>query len=129
MASKPKTATAQIAALDKEFRLMFEEIKNDIASLKVSIAELASELAELKVKEKPWKPLHKVEDFNGEQVPPQKDNTKMNDMDKLASMRNAIKILPPNRQVNGRHDVRDVQAICGFVVTNAMLDAAYGEDK
>jgi len=49
----------------------------------------------------------------------------MNDLDKLASMQNALKILPPNLLQDGRHSPENVQAICGFPVTEEMLNAAY----
>lgn len=44
---------------------------------------------------------------------------------KIQSMSNAIKILPPNMIVNGRHLKENVQAICGFIVTDEMMDLAY----
>ena len=69
--------------------------------------------------------MQKVETFNGEQVPVPRDNAKMNDLDKLASMQNALKILPPNLLQDGRHSPENVQAICGFPVTEEMLNAAY----
>lgn len=44
---------------------------------------------------------------------------------KIQSMKNAIKILPPNMIVNGRHKVENIQAICGFSVSEQMMDEAY----
>lgn len=44
---------------------------------------------------------------------------------KIQSMTNAIKILPPNMIVDGRHRKENVQAICGFMVTDEMMDLAY----
>jgi hypothetical protein len=71
--------------------------------------------------------IQKLEGFNGEELPPVQDNTRMNDWDKLASIRNAIKILPPNLIVDGRHLASNIEAICGFKVSEEMLDAAYEE--
>lgn len=72
--------------------------------------------------------LHKVEDFNDEEVPPHKDNPngfKMSHEEKLQSMLNAIKVLPPNMIVNGRHSVENVQALNIFKVTEEMMDEVY----
>lgn len=44
---------------------------------------------------------------------------------KIQSMKNAIKILPPNMIINGRHRIENIQAICGFMVTDEMMDEAY----
>ena len=44
---------------------------------------------------------------------------------KILSMKNAIKILPPNMLKDGRHLPENIQAICGFMVTPEMLDLAY----
>ena len=75
----------------------------------------------------PEQSIHKVETFNNEQAPPvsETSNIRMNEEDKIYSMKNAIKILPPNMIVNGRHTKQNIQAICGFMVTDAMWDKAY----
>lgn len=49
----------------------------------------------------------------------------MDDEFKIISMKNAIKILPPNMIIEGRHRKENVQAICGFMVTDKMMDEAY----
>jgi len=57
-----------------------------------------------------------IEEYNG---------MKMNDEDKIQSMRNAIKILPPNMVKDGRHEKHNIEALCGFKVLDEMMDAAY----
>jgi hypothetical protein len=44
---------------------------------------------------------------------------------KIQSMSNAIKILPPNMIKDGRHLKENVQAICGFMVLDEMMDEVY----
>ena len=74
--------------------------------------------------------LHKVESFNGEEITSDMDSIstsglRMGMADKLMSMSNALKILPPNMLKNGRHERHNIEAICGFTVTDEMLDEAY----
>lgn len=69
--------------------------------------------------------IHHLEDFNGETEPPQTDNLKMNQDDKIQSMRNAIKILPPNLKVNGKHTAMNIGAICGFIVDEDLYNRVY----
>ena len=72
--------------------------------------------------------LHKVEDFNGETVPEHEEKSygfKMSHEEKLQSMLNAIKVLPPNMIINGRHSVENVQALNVFKVTESMMDEVY----
>lgn len=73
------------------------------------------------------KSLNKVEIYNNEKEPEQIENMKMNYSSKIDSMRNAIKILPPNLKVNDRHLSKNIGAICGFKVTEEMIDEAYSE--
>jgi hypothetical protein len=44
---------------------------------------------------------------------------------KIQSMKNAIAILPPNYVVNGRHSVKNIEALCGFKISEEMMDKAY----
>jgi hypothetical protein len=44
---------------------------------------------------------------------------------KIQSMTNAVKILPPNMIKDGRHLKENIQAICGFMVTDEMMDLVY----
>lgn len=65
----------------------------------------------------PEKSLHKTEMFNHDKHPEPRDNAmdRMNEEERLQSMINAIKILPPNRRSEaGFFSDSDVQAICGF---------------
>jgi tetrahydromethanopterin S-methyltransferase subunit A len=71
--------------------------------------------------------INKVEKFNDE-VPSTIESyngMKMDASDRIQSMQNAIKILPPNMVVNGRHLKENIEAICGFKVLDEMMDAAY----
>lgn len=49
--------------------------------------------------------------------------------DKIGSMTNAVKILPPNMLVDGRHTAENVGAICGFIVSDEMMDDVYTNFK
>lgn len=80
---------------------------------------------EKKLEKKRGPLLQKVEAYNGEQVPEVKENFKMGLEDKVASVRNAISILPPNLMVEDRHLEENVSALCGFRVGEDLLDLAY----
>ena len=75
--------------------------------------------------------LHKVETFNGEQIPEREEEEKssfganMSHEEKLQSVLNAVKVLPPNLMKNGRHVKENIQAINCFRVTDKMLDEVY----
>lgn len=71
--------------------------------------------------------INRVEVFNGEVETTPDDNRgiKMTAEDKITSMRNAAKILPPNMIENGRHIKENIQAICGFIVDEDMMDEMY----
>jgi LPS O-antigen subunit length determinant protein (WzzB/FepE family) len=70
--------------------------------------------------------IQKVETFNGEEeIQREESNLKMQYEDKIASVQNACKILPPNLLVDGKHVPKNVSAICGFLVTEEMIDRAY----
>jgi hypothetical protein len=85
------------------------------------------ELLEKKLDKPEPKLINRVEKFNDE-VPSTVESyngMKMGASDKIISMRNAIKILPPNMIVDGRHLKENVEAICGFKVFDEMMDEAY----
>lgn len=70
--------------------------------------------------------IQKVEAFNGEEeIQREESNLKMQYEDKIASVQNACKILPPNLLIDGKHVPKNVSAICGFLVTEEMIDRAY----
>jgi|ERR1019366_2831700 hypothetical protein len=72
--------------------------------------------------------LHKVEDYNGEDIPEFEKSENgfiMNREEKLQSILNTVKILPPNMILNGRHLKENVQALNRFKVTDKMLDDVY----
>ena len=83
---------------------------------------------EAKIDKKPAKSsINRVEIYNGEEefVPREESKFKMDAKDKLISIKNAIQILPPNLKVDGRHTKENIQAICGFLVDEEMLDSVY----
>jgi hypothetical protein len=49
--------------------------------------------------------------------------------DRIQSMLNAVKILPPNLIKDGRHTKENVQALNCFTVTDAMMDEVYKDFK
>lgn len=129
---------ARISRIQQEMNDKFEEPKQDnlnvdvvadnINKLTIEIDALIARVAELEAKTAPRKSgINRVEQFNGEveTVPDDNRGLKMTSEDKINSMRNAIKILPPNMIENGRHIKENIQAICGFVVDEDMMDGAY----
>lgn len=104
----------------------FEIIAQAIDGLAQAINLLEKEFAVFSAK-KNLSTINKVEEFNGEEPTPIDgySNIKMGHEDKIRSMVNAINILPPNLKVDGRHLQGNIQAICGFMVTDEMLDEAY----
>lgn len=105
-----------------EYRQLVDELMERISNLEVKVETLEKKL------DKPeGKLINKVEKFNDE-VPSTIESyngMKMDVSDKIISMQNAIKILPPNMVVNGRHLKENVEAIVGFKVSDEMMDAAY----
>jgi hypothetical protein len=118
---KKKGPSQTITSLAKELR----ELRDEFNALKEQVTNFVTKDNAAKAR----KPFLKVEEHYGEKVPEQRKETniKMDDYYKLQSVKNACKILPPNRIVDGRHDLEDVSAICGFKVSDEMLDAVYQE--
>ena len=95
-------------------------------------AKYAEKMEKIKLEKDPTNFIQKVETFNGEQVPPHMEPTGCNrwdDEDKIESIINTIKILPPNMIKNGRHLKENIQAINVFTVTDELIDAAYAVFK
>jgi hypothetical protein len=72
--------------------------------------------------------IHKVEEFNGEVIPEQRESSIFTNYtfdDKVFSARNAAKILNPKLVVDGRHSAENIRAICGFEITDELMDAIY----
>ena len=88
----------------------------------------ATETADKGVPEAPVKTIQKMEIGDKAPAIEEYNGMKMNDEDKIQSMRNAIKILPPNMIKDGRHERHNIEALCGFKVLEEMMDAAYGRD-
>ncbi len=108
----------------KSLTKLIADMQAQIDGFKVVIDELHREIFPPNVQS-----IHKVETCNNEvpAEPREERGMKMNEEDRLASMRNACAILPPNLKVNGRHHIKNVQAICGFPVTRQMMDKIYKE--
>lgn len=106
-------------------------LENKVSTLELEIEILKERITELETKvvkkPTPLKSINKVEDFNGEsETKPYDDNKlRLNALDKLTSAKNAIKILPPNLMVEGRHTKENIGAICGFIVTEEMMELLY----
>lgn len=67
-------------------------------------------------------------DGNGQDFAPREESRmRMGYEDKIVSMVNAVKILPPNMIKDGRHAKENVQAICGFMVDEEMMDEVYSQ--
>ena len=98
----------------------------DLEQFKIVVEDTLLELQ--KIKEVVKAPsINRVEAFNDEQ-PSTIDSyngMQMTEDDKIISMRNAIKILPPNMVVDGRHSKINVEAICGFKILDEQMDEAY----
>jgi hypothetical protein len=105
-----------------------ERFAEEIATLKEKIV-----LLEEQVFHPSARSINKVESFNGELDSPIKENSniKMNESDKLVSILNAVKILPPNLvdKNTGRHTEDNIGAICGFKVSRWQLDEVYKDFK
>lgn len=106
-------------------------LENKVSTLEMEVELLKERITELETKvvkkPTPLKSINKVEDFNGEsETKPYDDNKlRLNALDKLTSAKNAIKILPPNLVVEGRHTKENIGAICGFIVTEEMMELLY----
>jgi uncharacterized Ntn-hydrolase superfamily protein len=110
-----------------------EYIQDTVNAMNETIANLQErvEILEKKLEKPEIKSINRVEKFNDE-VPSTIESysgMKMGYHDKITSMRNAIKILPPNMVVNGRQLKENVEAIVGFKVSGEMMDEAYEEIK
>jgi len=74
--------------------------------------------------EEPMNYLHKTEEV----APVFVEKAGMNDWrtdDKVRSIINTIKILPPNMIRDGRHKIENIQALNVFRVTDELVDKAY----
>lgn len=124
----------------REINKQLEQLHKVAELTTAAIVELTADVNDLKARIQPlegkkaqWKDIQRVEGFNGEQAPEPESNSmlRMGREDKLQSMINACRVLPPNYKIDGRHSAKNVQALCGFVVTDEMLDDVYaviGED-
>lgn len=130
MAAPNKTNKHTVLSLEKRIR----GLEAGEVSLTERITELEEKLDRMlsgKTGSTPRdeKSIQKVETFNNEEIPAPRDESSMNvmtDADKLRSMQNAIKILPPNYlDKDGRHSITNIQAIVGFPVTTDMMNEVY----
>lgn len=109
-----------------------KELEKKIFALTKLVAEMNDKIMRLEeipeVVEAPKaKSINKVEIFNNEEASTVESYNGMAMLaeDKINSMRNAIKILPPNMIVKGRHVQENIEAICGFKVDEDMINTAY----
>lgn len=101
-------------------KLTLKILNERIEKLEAQVQELTGK--KLAVKNTPS--IQKTEGFNGE-VPSEKKDTSlgMTEADRFQSVVNAVRILPPNFvDVNGRHSLANVSALCGFQVTDEIMD-------
>ena len=122
----------KVVPVKKPVKLPIEPIQQlDIKAVFASIADLLEPLnarlekLEAKVFATAPKSIQHVETFNNETIPELVDNMRMNVDDKIQSMINAIRILPPNLMVDGKHTAGNIGAICGFIVDDDLLNIAY----
>lgn len=108
------------------------EVPVETGEILLRLADLEKRVADLEAKKEVKKTsvnlVQKVEDFNGEAVPP-KGNS-MADYsyeDKLQNMKNIASVLPPNFIKDGRHSLENIQAYCCFPVTEEMVDDLYAD--
>jgi hypothetical protein len=107
-----------IASLQKRIVALEETVQE---LLKLSTGKTGTKRTETSIQ--------KVEDFNGEEIPAATENLRMTPADKVRSMENVIKILPPNYIEDGRHSITNIAAVCGFEVTPEMHDDLYSRVK
>lgn len=120
MGAPNKTARHTCMSLNKRIETLEEQVEK--------LLKAATPVAPTKRQENS---IQKVEDFSGEEIPvPEKHGgIRLTDQDRLRSMDNAIRCLPPNYTVEGRHTKENIGAICGFVVTDNMMDEVYSKVK
>ena len=109
-------------AVENSTNELVEWLENTVIDLIERVQELEKKL------EKPiGKSINRIEAHTGEVASTVESYSgmKMDESDKVQSMVNAIKILPPNMVVEGRHLKENIEAICGFKVSDEMMDAAY----
>lgn len=103
-----------------------EHLEEKLEAMERLLLDFGARLESLEKRLSPSTEIQRVEAFNSETVPEPKDNLKMTDEDKIFSIRNALKILPPNLEREGRHSTGNVSAICGFKVSEDQITRAYG---
>lgn len=103
------------------------EIQKKIEDLFRKYNDLTAKIEERFNKPKQQASINKTEEFNGERDsgPREEGGLRLTQSDKIVSAKNAVKILPPNLVVEGRHTKENISAICGFVVDEDMMDVVY----
>ena len=117
-----KVTPKEIPSKPLDTKALFASIEELLDPIKERLTKLEDKVFAL-----PPKSIQHVEVFNNEVVPETVDNFRMGYEDKIQSMRNAIDILPPNLVVDNKHVIGNVEAICGFKVSQEMLDSAYAD--
>jgi hypothetical protein len=121
-----KKAAAKDCTCDKAFIEFQGKVEGWLKQATLRILELEDRVTTLEAP-RPSRPstINRVELGEVEPEVREDSNMKMGFEDKIISMTNAVKILPPNFIKDGRHKKEDVQAICGFIVTDEMMDDVY----
>lgn len=125
--TKPARTPKGNTQADKQIQELKAFVETTIEAMEKAIRSSEDRLNEIeKIVYRKAPSIQKVEAFNGEEeIQREESNLKMQYEDKIASVQNACKILPPNLLVDGKHVPKNVSAICGFLVTEEMIDRAY----
>jgi hypothetical protein len=124
--SRPFKKVVKEEIIEESIEPAKPDVATDLLNMIMELQERVCVLEKICIKPE-GKLINKVEKWNDE-VPSTIESyngMKMEDSDRIQSMVNAIKILPPNMIKNGRHLKENVEAICGFKVLDEMMDAAY----
>lgn len=122
----------------KEIDSTVEHTDDAMVMMTEVISEMAKEIEILKdavskLKECCCKPtaaktsINKIEKHSGDVETPIEEYSikSLTYDDRIQSMVNTIRILPPNMTVDGKHTIENIQALVGFPVDEEMIDEAY----
>jgi|PlaIllAssembly_1097288.scaffolds.fasta_scaffold174032_3 hypothetical protein len=120
---------ADMALLKENTKELYAMLVNTAKAASADISELKERVAPLEAKKAQYQSIQKTEAHNFETAPEPREesNMRMNHEYRIQSMRNVIAVLPPNHIVDGRQPKQNVQAICGFLVSDEMMDEAYAK--
>ena len=133
---KKHVNTVNVATLNKALKTLtteFEEYKAKNESILSILVERVTDMQDhILVLETPKKvkTIQKPEEHMGEHAvtPRATPKHEMNTKYQIESMVNLIQVLPPNMvDENNRQHLVNVQAICGFQISEDMMDQAYAQ--